>query len=89
MKNLRFYLCSSDVGILDRALADLIDVLKKNGIEFIGPIPLPTGFSSFRPFDGNVTYRRLIDVKSLTEDFIHVLDNISLPSGVDVKMKYV
>ena len=91
MKNLRLKLSSADDGILDRALTDLIDLLKNNGVAFIGPIPLPTGYSSFRPCNGDVTHRRLIDivdVQGKAEVLPVLVHSFNLPIGVSATMRY-
>lgn len=86
--NVRLILSSSDAGLVDKSVTDLLDVLRKLDANVIGPIPLPTGFSSFKPFDGNVTHRRLMDIEKPTTELLSALHDFNMPIGVDVKMRY-
>jgi len=88
-----------DSKVIDSSARTIIDNIKKTGVEVTGPVPLPTekkkytvNRSTFVHKDSREQFemrvhKRLIDVYEPTARTIDSLQNLSLPSGVDVEIK--
>ena len=76
-----------------------MDTARRTGARVVGPIPLPTHIAKFtvnrsphvdkqsrEDFDIR-THKRLIEILQPTGKTIDALNKLSLPAGVDVKIK--
>ena len=97
--SIRIRLSAFDHIVLDEAVNKIVETAERSGAVVHGPIPLPT---KIRKFTVNLstfvhkdardqfemrTHRRLIDLKETTFKTIESLQNLSLPSGVDIEIK--
>lgn len=84
---------------LDRSTGDIVETAKRTGARVVGPIPLPTrreiytvlrsphvDRKSREQFEMR-THKRLIDIMDPTGQTIDALKTLSLPAGVDIKIK--
>jgi small subunit ribosomal protein S10 len=90
---------SYDYKLLDKAIKDIVDIVKKTGADVSGPIPLPTKIERFTVLRSTNTdkrsreqfeirtYKRLLDIHNANTKTIDKLQNYPLPSGIDVKIK--
>ncbi|MBR2693796.1 MAG: 30S ribosomal protein S10 [Thermoguttaceae bacterium] len=90
-----------DNAILDQSAQQIIDAAKRGGSEARGPIPLPTRIERYtvlssphvhkkarQQFEMR-THKRVIDIVNATNKTIDELNKLTLPAGVDVKIKSV
>ena len=88
-----------DQGQLDQSTANIVETAKRTGARVVGPIPLPTkrevytvlrsphvDKKSREQFEIR-THKRLIDILDPTGKTIDALKMLSLPAGVDIKIK--
>ena len=99
MDKLRIYLQSYDHKLLDQSAKKIADVVKKNGSELAGPLPLPTKtkkYTVLRSVHVNKdsreqfemrTHKRVIDILYPTQKTVDSLMKIDLPAGVDIEIK--
>ena len=88
-----------DHAILDQSALDIVDTAKRTHSEVHGPIPLPTRIERYTVLSGPHvdkkarqqfeirTHKRLIDIVQATAKTIEALNKLSLPAGVDIKIK--
>jgi small subunit ribosomal protein S10 len=88
-----------DHAILDQSAADIVDTAKRTGSIVHGPIPLPTRIERYTVLSSPHvdkkarqqfeirTHKRLIDIMQATAKTIEALNKLSLPAGVDIKIK--
>lgn len=98
-QKIRIRLKGYDQRILDRSTADIVDTAKRTGAGVAGPIPLPTRREIFTVLRSpNIdrksreqfeirTHKRLIDILDPTGKTIDALKGLTLPAGVDIKIK--
>ena len=99
MPKLRIKLKAYDHKIIDNSVRQIIDIANRNGVEIIGPVPLPTEVLKYtvnrstfvhknarEQFEMRV-HKRIIDVISPNEAIIEALRDLNLPSGVDISIK--
>jgi len=96
---IRVRLKSYDHRIADETAAKIVEAALSTGAKVAGPIPLPTKrklivVTSSPHVDKNareqfqiLTHRRLIDILDPTVKTIDGLQNLDLPSGVDIEIK--
>ena len=98
-QRIRIRLKGYDQRILDRSTLDIVETAKRSGATVVGPIPLPTRrevFSLLR--SPNIdrksqeqfeirTHKRLVDIFNPTGKTIDALKTLTLPAGVDIKIK--
>lgn len=96
---IRIRLSAFDYGVLDEAAAKIIDTAARSGAVVHGPIPLPTRIRKFTVNRSTFvhknardqfemrTHRRLIDLTETTFKTVESLQDLSLPSGVDIEIK--
>jgi small subunit ribosomal protein S10 len=96
---IRIRLSAFDHTVLDEAAAKIIDTAERSGAVVHGPIPLPTIVRKFTVLRATFkfkdardqfemrTHRRLIDLTETTYKTMDALQNLSLPSGVDIEIK--
>jgi small subunit ribosomal protein S10 len=98
-QKIRIRLKGYDQRQLDRSTADIVETAKRTGARVVGPIPLPTkreiytvlrsphvDRKSREQFEIR-THKRLIDILDPTGKTIDALKTLSLPAGVDIKIK--
>ncbi len=83
---------------VDNACAKIVETVKRNGGEVVGPVPLPTEiekitilravhkYKDSREQFEKRTHKRLIDVINPTPETIEALAHLEIPSGVDIKI---
>ncbi len=88
-----------DHAVLDQSAMEIVETAKRTHSEVHGPIPLPTRVERYTVLSGpNIdkkarqqfeirTHKRLIDIKQATARTIEALNKLSLPAGVDIKIK--
>ena len=88
-----------DHSVLDQSAAEIVDTAKHTNSEVHGPIPLPTRIERYTVLSGPHvdkkarqqfeirTHKRLIDIVQATAKTIEALNKLSLPAGVDIKIK--
>ena len=96
---IRIRLKGYDQRILDRSTGDIVETAQRTGAAVVGPIPLPTRKEVFTVLRSpNVdkksreqfeirTHKRLIDILDPTSKTIDALKTLTLPAGVDIKIK--
>ena len=96
---IRIRLNAFDHTVLDEAAGKIIDTAERSGAVIHGPIPLPTKIKRFTVLKATFkfkdsrdqyemrTHRRLIDLTETTFKTMDALQNLSLPSGVDIEIK--
>ena len=99
MEKIRLKLKAYDHRVLDRAVASIVEAVKRTGAELIGPIPLPTkrrrytvlrsphvNKDSREQFEIRV-HSRMIDIVSATPDTVESLMKLDLAPEVDVEVR--
>lgn len=94
----RFKFTSYDHELLDKAVAKIVDRLKKAGLIVVGPVPLPTerhlycviksphkDKDSREHFEMKV-HKRLIDIYDERQIAMEEMKRISIPAGVEVNV---
>jgi len=97
---IRIRLKAYDHRVIDQSVKQIIDAAERSGAQVCGPIPLPTQISkqtvirspfvhkdSREQFEMRV-HKRLIDITNSSSKTTDALMNLSLPSGVDIEIKY-
>jgi small subunit ribosomal protein S10 len=99
VSSIRIRLSAFDHVVLDEATSKIVDTAERSGAVVHGPIPLPTKIRKFTVNRSTFvhkdardqfemrTHRRLIDLTETTFKTIESLQNLSLPSGVDIEIK--
>lgn len=98
-QKIRIRLKGYDQRQLDRSTLDIVETAKRTGARVVGPIPLPTrreiytvlrsphvDRKSREQFEMR-THKRLIDILDPTGKTIDALKTLTLPAGVDIKIK--
>ena len=98
-QKIRIWLKAFDHRVLDQSTAEIVSTAKRTGAQVHGPIPLPLRIQRFtvnrsphidkksrEQFEIR-THKRLIDIKQATARTIEALNKLSLPAGVDIKIK--
>ena len=88
-----------DTKLIDNSVKQIIEAIKRQGGEVMGPIPLPTEFKRYtvnrstfvhkksrEQFELRV-HKRLVDILNPQQKIIESLTDLNLPSGVDVEIK--
>lgn len=98
-QKIRIRLKGYDQRVLDRSTADIVETAKRTGSGVAGPIPLPTQIEKYTVLRSpNIdrksreqfeirTHKRLIDILNPTGKTIDALKGLTLPAGVDIKIK--
>ena len=98
-ERIRIRMEAYDHSVLDQSASDIVDTAKRTGAVVYGPIPLPTRIERYtvlrsphinkksrEQFEIR-THKRVIDIISPTGKTIDALNKLSLPAGVDIKIK--
>ncbi|HXF43903.1 MAG TPA: 30S ribosomal protein S10 [Candidatus Paceibacterota bacterium] len=88
-----------DARLIDSSARQIIEAIRRQGGEVIGPIPLPTEIRRYtvnrstfvhkksrEQFEMRV-HKRLIDIPNPNQKIIESLTDLNLPGGVDVEIK--
>ena len=98
-QKIRIRLKGYDQRLLDRSTEDIVETAKRTGAAIAGPIPLPTRREIFTVLTSPHvdkksrdqyeirTHKRLIDILNPTSKTIDALKTLTLPAGVDIKIK--
>lgn len=98
-EKIRIRMEAYDHSVLDSSASEIVDTAKRTGAIVHGPIPLPTRVEKYtvlrsphidktsrEQFEIR-THKRVIDIIQPTGKTIDALNKLSLPAGVDVKIK--
>ncbi len=98
-QKIRIRMEAYDHSVLDQSASDIVDTAKRTGAIVHGPIPLPTRIERYtvlrsphvdkksrEQFEIR-THKRVIDIVQPTGKTIDALNKLSLPAGVDIKIK--
>ena len=96
---IRIRLKAYDYRVLDQSTTEIVDTARRTGARLAGPIPLPTEKNrwtvlrsphvdkkSREQFEIR-THKRLIDITEPTAKTVDALGKLSLPAGVDIRIK--
>src|ERR1700704_648328 len=98
-QKIRIRLKGYDQRLLDRSTADIVETAKRTGAAVVGPIPLPTRREIYTVLRSpNIdrksreqfeirTHMRFLDILNPTSKTIDALKTLTLPAGVDIKIK--
>jgi small subunit ribosomal protein S10 len=98
-QKIRIKLKAYDHRLLDQAVCEIVETVKRTGAKIAGPVPLPTRREIYTVLRSPVidkksreqfdlsTHKRLIDIFEPTAKTIDSLRKLNLPSGVDVEIK--
>jgi len=96
---IRIRMDAYDHAVLDQSAVEIVDTAKRTGSVVHGPIPLPTRVERYTVLSSPHidkkarqqfeirTHKRLIDIMQATAKTIEALNKLSLPAGVDIKIK--
>jgi len=99
MQKIRIKLKAYDHRLLDQAVEEIVETLKRTGAKISGPVPLPTKREVYTVLRSPVidkksreqfelsTHKRLIDIYEPTSKTIDALRKLNLSAGVDVEIK--
>ena len=98
-QKIRIKLKSYDHATLDQSASEIVRTARRTGAMTSGPVPLPTKKTVYtvlrsphvdkksrQQFEIR-THKRLIDIVQATAKTIEALNKLSLPAGVDIKIK--
>ena len=98
-QNIRIRLKAFDHRALDQATTEIAHTAKRTGALVRGPIPLPTRIEKYtvlrsphvnkksrEQFEIR-THKRLIDIVNPSSHTVDALRGLTLPAGVDIKIK--
>jgi len=90
-----------DNRLIDNSVKQIVEAIKKQGGEIVGPIPLPTEFKKYtvnrstfvhkksrEQFEIRI-HKRIIDIINPDQKIIQSLTNLNLPSGIEIEIKTV
>jgi len=96
---IRIWLKGYDHKLLDSAVAEIIQVVRRTGGRVAGPIPLPTRIERFTVNRSSFvdkksreqfemrTHKRLLDILEPTQQTIDELGKLELSTGIEVQLK--
>jgi small subunit ribosomal protein S10 len=98
-ERIRIRLKAYDHRLLDQALKEIVETVRKTGARLSGPIPLPTKIHRYtvlrsphidkksrEQFEIRV-HKRLIDILEPTQQTVDALMKLDLSAGIDVEIK--
>lgn len=98
-ETIRIRMEAYDHSVLDRSAGEIVDTAKRTGSVVHGPIPLPTRIERYTVLSGPHvdkkarqqfeirTHKRIINIVQPTAKTIDALNKLSLPAGVDIKIR--
>lgn len=99
MQKIRIKLKAYDHRLLDQAVREIVETVKRTGAVISGPVPLPTKREIYTVLRSPVidkksreqfelaTHKRVIDIFEPTSKTVDALRKLNLPAGVDVEIK--
>ena len=99
MEKIRIKLKAYDHRLLDQAVRDIVQTVRRAGAILKGPIPLPTKTEVYTVLRSPVidkksreqfslsTHKRLMEILEPTAKTVEALRKLNLPAGVDVEIK--
>lgn len=99
MQKIRIKLKAYDHRLLDQAVGEIVETVRRTGAKISGPVPLPTNKEIYTVLRSPVidkksreqfelsTHKRLIDIFEPTSKTIDSLKKLNLPAGVHVEIK--
>jgi len=98
-QKIRVRLCGYDHKLLDSAVHEIVQIVRRTGGKVAGPIPLPTKIERYtvnrsphvdkksRDQFEIRTHKRLVDILEPTQQTIDDLGKMELSAGIDVEIK--
>ena len=98
-QRIRIRIKGYDQRVLDLSTGDIVEAAKRTGARVVGPIPLPTRIEKYTVLRSpNVnkksreqfeirSHKRVIDIHDPTAHTIDALKALTLPAGVDIKIR--
>ena len=98
-QRIRIRLRGFDYRVLDQAVGEIVETVRRSGAKIVGPIPLPTRIEKFTVQSATHadkkareqfeirTHKRLMDILDPTAETVDALMKLDLPAGVDVEIK--
>ncbi|MBN2645270.1 MAG: 30S ribosomal protein S10 [Desulfuromonadaceae bacterium] len=98
-QKIRIRLKAYDHKLLDMAVSEIVDTVKRTGSHLAGPIPLPTVINKYCVLRGPHvdkksreqfeirTHKRLLDILDPTQQTVDALMKLDLSAGVFVEIK--
>src|SRR3989344_3709761 len=98
-ERLRLRIKAYDAKLIDTSAKQIVEAIKRQGGEAIGPIPLPTQMRRYTVNRSTFVHKksrdqfemrehkRLIDIINPSQKIIESLTDLNLPGGVDVEIK--
>lgn len=99
MQKIRIKLKAYDHRLLDQAVGEIVETVRRTGAKISGPVPLPTKREIYTVLRSPVidkksreqfdlsTHKRLIDIFEPNSKTIDALRKLNLPAGVGVEIK--
>ena len=96
---IRIRLKGYDHKLLDSAVSEIVQTVRRTGGRVAGPIPLPTRIERYTVNRSTFsdkksreqfeirTHKRLIDILSPTSKTVDALTKLDLPAGVEIEIK--
>ncbi len=96
---MRIILKAYDHQSVDSSAAQIVEVVKKNGVQVSGPVPLPTKkevvtiiravhkYKDSREQFEQRTHKRLIDIINPNQKIVTALSSLEVPAGVDIQIR--
>jgi len=98
-ERIRIRMEAYDHEILDQSAQEIVETAKRTGAKVSGPVPLPTKIERYtvlrsphidkrsrEQFEIR-THKRLVDIIEPTGKTVDALRRLSLPAGVEIRMK--
>ncbi|MGC9603410.1 MAG: 30S ribosomal protein S10 [Minisyncoccia bacterium] len=98
-EKLRIKVKAYDTKLIDNSVKQIIEAIKRQGGDVVGPVPLPTEFKRYtvnrstfvhkksrEQFELRV-HKRVVDIMNPEQKIIESLTDLNLPSGVDVEIR--
>ncbi len=99
VQKVRIRMEAYDHEVLDQSALQIIDAVKRTGVQVHGPVPLPTRIERYtvlrsphvnkksrEQFEIR-THKRLIDIDDPNAQTMDALGRLSMPAGVDIRIK--
>jgi len=98
-EKLRIRIKAYDAKLIENSVRQIVEAIKRQGGEVIGPIPLPTEIKRYTvnratfvhkkardQFEMRI-HKRLLDIIDPQQKIIESLTDLNLPAGVDIEIK--
>jgi len=99
VQKVRIRMEAYDHEVLDQSALQIVDAVKRTGVQVHGPVPLPTRIERYtvlrsphvnkksrEQFEIR-THKRLIDIDDPNAQTMDALGRLSMPAGVDIRIK--